>query len=463
MYSEALIIGADNHADYLFPDPKLSSHHQRALSTLLAFPNADALARLEIAHRREVDHNNLEEHRITENARDTKERIAAVERQLRDVDVRLAAMDTDESVFIDPQYLARVRSQIATVSEHVTELANAQYALLDEERRVKEELNKSRRTVRQLTESIKFRLFLTDYVVERCPHCEQAIQDVSADVELASGHCHVCHTKLRDAGPFDDTQHRLEEAKAAESKSSAELKRVGANLKDVRAKLDTATQQRESLVREFEDIPRQERAGFTGEMRDLLTRRGSLQAQLEYLRERTKESQKAYLAELQNRKDILGYALSHLRAEVTRHKRQVLDLLEGLTLDLARGFGVPNLEAVALSDALELSLIQSGKKTQFTSMGQSEQIRIKIAFHLALLTLRVEHEVGKHPGFLIVDAPGSGELDEARLGAVMRGFESVRDTLGEKVQILVGTTEQELAEVCAGESLDRRDRGEKFF
>ncbi len=49
---------------------------------------------------------------------------------------------------------------------------------------------------------------------------------------------------------------------------------------------------------------------------------------------------------------------------------------------------------------------------------------------------------------LIADAPGNGEMDPERLGAIVQGFATLKEQLGDQVQILIATTKAELADIC---------------
>jgi hypothetical protein len=464
VYSQAMIIGAEDYKDFLFSNSIwYKKHHQRTLATYLGLPHIGPLSTLEIALQEARSRNTLEKHRVTVNAEGAERRVAELDRDLGEIEARIEALDAGESVLVDPSHLMRLRVKISEQTSHIVELHEYEQGQLAEEQRLKDELNKQRRLRREMNETLQFRLFLNDYVVERCPHCTQAIATASVQEELQTGHCRVCHSELRPLTTMDDYQGRMEAVDTAVNELSAQAKQAGRSIKAIVAELQTAQAALDRSKAEMQDLPRQERTGFTDELRALIQRQGYLRGQLEHLRGQTKESQKEYLAELQRTVDILNMAHTHLQAAASERHSRVLSLLEQLTTSMAKGFGVPNLEGVTLSKQLDLSVTQSGQTVRFDAMEQSELLRLKIAFHLAMLSLRAEHGQGRHPGLLLVDAPGNGELDEQRLAAIMEGFTTVKDRLGDRVQILVASTQPELADVCDPQQLERRAAGEKFF
>jgi hypothetical protein len=464
VYSQILIIGADDYSDYLFPFSKRNSrHHQRTLATYLGLTHSEAVSLVEAAREEARVTLRLEKHRFSANAQDAKQRISDIEEELRQVEERLQAIEAGQSVLVDPTYLKYVRGQVSEYTRQIVELTEAEQGLLAEERRLQDDRNKHQRTCRELTETLEFKLFLSGFPVERCPHCEQAIPEVRVEEELHTKQCRVCHSALRPINATDQYERLLDNARATVEGLKTELQRVRPRVKAVRRELETAQANLTKYKAELQDLPRQERAGFTEELRTLLNRRGFLRGQLEQLKDQTSDTHQEYLRDLKHRAEILYRASVQLQSAVLEHHDAILRLLEIHTTALAKSFRVPNLEAVSLTKNLELFVTQAGRRDRFADMNLGEQLRLKIAFHLALLTLRVAHGLGRHPAFLIVDSPGGGELDDQRINEIMTGFVGVRNSLGNQIQILIASAKDALAEACEPDKLDRREIGEKLF
>lgn len=106
---------------------------------------------------------------------------------------------------------------------------------------------------------------------------------------------------------------------------------------------------------------------------------------------------------------------------------------------------------------------QSGHTIRFLDMDTGERLRLKIAFQLALLMQRVEAGVGRHPAFLIVDAPGSAEMDEQYLSAITNGFADIENRFGDQVQILIASSKDELLDMFSEDKVENKLEGEFIF
>lgn len=130
---------------------------------------------------------------------------------------------------------------------------------------------------------------------------------------------------------------------------------------------------------------------------------------------------------------------------------------------MAKAFGVPHLEQVFFNKAFDMFVKQSGHTIRFLDMDTGERLRLKIAFQLALLMQRVEAGVGRHPAFLIVDAPGSAEMDEQYLSAITNGFADIENRFGDQVQILIASSKDELLDMFSEDKVENKLEGEFIF
>jgi ABC-type molybdenum transport system ATPase subunit/photorepair protein PhrA len=110
-----------------------------------------------------------------------------------------------------------------------------------------------------------------------------------------------------------------------------------------------------------------------------------------------------------------------------------------------------------------MSVKQSGRLVQFSRMDPGERLRLKLAFHLALLSLAAQRELGRHPGLLIIDAPASSEMDDLHFSAIVKRLGEIGQSLGERVQILIASARDDLAEICSDDHMERKRGGEVLF
>jgi hypothetical protein len=342
-------------------------------------------------------------------------------------------------------------------------LSNIEFGLLMEDKRFQSEIDDSKHTCQELREAIQFRLFLSGLQVERCPHCENLISPMRVEEELQLGHCRVCQSELQPITNTDQQQVLLRETEEQISKRRSALNRLKGELKKVRVQLSRVRNDAQKYRVEFNDLSRQEKEGFSSELRSLLDRRGYLRGQLTQLKEQTEESQSHRLQELRNRMMTLQAAAIGLQEQISDKHTDILEGLRRLTTEMSISFGVPNLEEVILDNRFELFVRQSGKTIRFQDMDIGEQLRIKIAFHLAMITIRVRDGVGRHPAILIVDAPGGAEMTDEYLAAILQGFTGMEKGFGNQVQILVASTRDELRDICNPTQTEYKGEGLPVF
>jgi predicted nuclease with TOPRIM domain len=463
VYSQALFIGADDYSDYLFHERSINGkHHQRTLGMYLGLDLLEAVSKAQMERDQLRQKYEFERQRVKTNAAQVAGRLEQLKAELHQVEDRLQRIDAEQTVLIDPVYAQQVRDRVAACTDKIVALSNRQRECQQEEQRVQTELNQAERACQTLRESIEFRLFLSGLTVERCPRCENPISQIRVEEELETRLCRVCRSELRPITAVDDYEALLNAAQDKVAETKTDLRRIRRELKQVSGELDGAQQELESHRAEFNDLSRREREGFTSELRSLLDRQGYLRGQLEQLQEQTEESQAERLRDLQQRRDVLRAAHLQLQAGITLQHRAVFEMLESRTAEMAAGFGVRNLERVFFK-AFDMFAVQSGKSIRFQDMDSGEALRLKIAFHLTLLTLRVSEELGRHPSLLIIDAPASAEMDEQHFGAILEGFRDVVSQLGDQLQILIATTKDDLIDVCGRDRVDYRPHGETFF
>ena len=306
---------------------------------------------------------------------------------------------------------------------------------------------------------------LPSIIVETCPHCEHPIPVISVEEEIQDGHCRVCKSALRPPSPvdhFEQEQTRVKEL--LERIPEQHLQRVREEHAEVQKRLQEVQQVQEQLRGELHDLPNQAQGSIELELRRLfLARLGYVQGQLESMQDYTEERLHERKRALESEAAILGAAHRQLRKMVFARNQKTIAELERLTHEFALEFNLPNLDDVLLREDLELLVVQSGRRNTVNTLSQSERLRLKIAFHLALLALRVKQGVGRHPAILIIDAPGGGEINDRNFGEILDGLNTIKKELGEDVQILIASARPALSQVCDPDKLTIVPRNEKLF
>ena len=163
------------------------------------------------------------------------------------------------------------------------------------------------------------------------------------------------------------------------------LSRIEKEVNDVHRQIDLARTENLRYDREYQDIQRQAAAGYKAEKERLLVERGNIEGQLVWLSTQTEEQQQDRLVRLRLQQDILNATLSSLSDEVAQRYGSTLYDLRRTVNAIASSLDIRNFEAVELDERFEMSVRQSGRLVQFSRMDPGERLRLKLAFHLALL------------------------------------------------------------------------------
>jgi hypothetical protein len=462
VYGQALFISANNYTNYLFPHNKFLQHHQKTMSMYLGLDLVEAVSRLEVSRNKANMELTFEKKRVSVNAQGIKEKIEQLQDELQNVEERIGSFDVGESILVNPNYLEALREKTATCTAQLAALVETEQTLTRTRDEMQAEIHKLRRAQQELKEVIQFKFFLSGLVIEQCPHCEGAISQVSVEEELATHKCRVCHNDLKPLASTEDHQKLLNQTNNRIAEQEREIRKINKDINKVKAEYAESNQVAIKYRNELHDLSRQERVGLKDELQSLIGRQGYMKGQLEQLQKQTEESQSQRLQDLKTKYDILEVALGQLRREITVQHEHLLKHFQSKITSLAKSFGVPNLEYVWFDKNFNMLLKQSNCQLQFGDMDQSERLRIKIAFHLALLSLRMEG-LGRHPALLIVDAPGNAEMDEHNFNEILQGFAQVKVDVSNEVQILIASTKDDLIDICGRNQVDYRKENETLF
>jgi len=88
-----------------------------------------------------------------------------------------------------------------------------------------------------------------------------------------------------------------------------------------------------------------------------------------------------------------------------------------------------------------VELLKHNQPVAFTGIrNDGERLRVKLAFFLAMMQLAREAGGGHHPGFLIIDQPGSNEMVPNDFSALAQVFRQIDQEFGSEIQVLFEAT-----------------------
>jgi hypothetical protein len=313
-----------------------------------------------------------------------------------------------------------------------------------------EALSFTRARETQIRELIALRLHFTGLDVRLCPNCDAEVSQVEIRREKETHHCRLCNKPAHDASHDEITAYQAEAEDLAEQVRQGErsrdaLKRDAAQLSQEVSELQQQAEKIEAAAKSAvaDAVPSQ----VEQDLHDrLLEEFGGLNAEITATKRRLEHYRESGAFD-ENRRRILLKAREVLREEAARRNAELLQRLNDLTKEVARQIGAESITDVKCSELGRVQLTKHDEIVQFTGIkNQGERMRVKLAFFLAMMRLGREQGLGRHPGLLLVDQPGSAEMVTEDFRALATVLHQLDETLEEQFQVLCFTARSEFSE-----------------
>jgi hypothetical protein len=328
--------------------------------------------------------------------------------------------------------------------------------------------------------------FFSNLDIKICPHCEIEISDEKKKTEIENHVCGLCGEK--------PTQQKVEEPELLEKVNRIKSEREGylyklfqiektinlisesieqknilvtnyytkiispldnenenRRLNEIEVKIEAINNERKAQVKEAEI------------KLDLIQKQAVLKFQVDEIEKEKLSENEDEINKLCLRKDILEEALNALEKKRIQLNKTILSKLEQLILNEIHAFGLQNISEIKINDKFDLIFIQNGVKETFNELNEGEKLRVKLAFYLSLIQLDIEHQLGRHPRFLIFDSPGSEEMVPKHLQGLSGIFKNINLRFKDQLQIFVGTALREFSHITDKEKTYIKNEDEYFF
>jgi hypothetical protein len=285
-----------------------------------------------------------------------------------------------------------------------------------------------KRALRDLRENLVTEAFFTGLQPSCCPRCEKAVPKERIKLESVEQSCSLCSEPI-SLNELDESAEILEAAQDRADASLAAYEAVKLLYKQsksqVTAALTRLSQAQDSLIVANNSVSYQEQRDA-----ELLVARleGELQAH-------NKPS-----VTPQSPEDSVLVETAHREAKraFDKGKGELMGRLNEEILRLANDFGALGLESIELSSDAKMTVHKGNQKSSFSKLTPGERLRLRIATAIALLRIGKELGVGRHPGLLIIDSPGSEETSEGDLAKLLTELRRVA-TETEGLQIFIAS------------------------
>lgn len=126
-----------------------------------------------------------------------------------------------------------------------------------------------------------------------------------------------------------------------------------------------------------------------------------------------------------------------LNTWVKGHQDPLLTAISAEVGRLVANFGADGLSNIKLDGAANMTLRQNGDPSTYGLVSSGEQLRLKIATVIALIKHGYVENIGRHPGFLLLDSPAAEEMPDGDLATMVAALLEVSREA--PMQIIVAT------------------------
>lgn len=313
------------------------------------------------------------------------------------------------------------------------------------------EVRRLRAQARSQREAVALELHFTGLEVSLCPNCDTGVDSAAIERERAEHRCRLCGNPAH-AASMEDVALMNERATGLDEQAEETARLRDSFASQVR-ELETKQGQLETEIATVErllnrdpgyglpTVQEDERKG------ELLQRLGEIRVKLAMANAAVARSSEG-TDEADLRLEIQRKLREILRKEAERMNADVLEHIGRLTTDMTSLIGAHSITDIACSPLGKLTMSKNGERLKgFSSIkNPGERLRVKLSFFLAMMRLGRIAGAGRHPGFLMIDQPGSDEMVEEDFSALAHVLREVDQEFGEELQVLCFTARQQFAE-----------------
>jgi hypothetical protein len=327
-----------------------------------------------------------------------------LEERLKTLSAGALRLEEVDAAFMQHTRLTREGSELqARLAE-----AEKNVAMLRQER------DEARAAQRRLEEGAASKRIFAGLKPVCCPRCAEAIPDSRSRTEESVGRCAVC-----DRDTLKDDQEALKDALAAAAERvetlfaaedfarKAEEKVVGEALEVQRKRAEAAQK-----IRAFD-----QQAAALRARRELEGQLLKLAGAIEQLRALKSQGQPEQPS--QERLRILKAAEAIAEARMKSASAGLFHDLQAEVVAIAKRFGFHGLQAIAIRGN-GINLTVSGVSSSYSKQTAGQRLRLRIALVIAMMRMADRSGYGNHPGLLFIDSPGSEELSDEDLVAMIK-------------------------------------------
>ncbi len=341
-----------------------------------------------------------------------------------------------------------------------------------EKRRVEREITRNKKLVIDLKEYIEIDKFFSNLNIKCCPSCNHDVKEnkIKDDVHI----CPLCNEEVeKDDKNKDNYISKIENLEKLLNsleidknlieekitKLNIELKEINTNISLVNDKIKILEKQniKEDFITLSSKIEKiKEHNNNYDEEILLIEERAILKYKVDNLND-DNENIKA----MDDKLSLITEASEFLNNKRYEKSKNILNTLEKIMLNEIHEFGLKSITDINIDDKFNITYIQNGLFVKFDNIAEGEQLRVKLAFYLALIQMDIEKNFGRHTRFLIIDSPNKEEGDFTYLEGLKEVLLNIDRRYRNNLQIIIGTATRELENVLENQTV--YPKGEYVF
>lgn len=400
---------------------------------------ADVVAALKIATRRHTDASAARQDAANRRAAELTGELAAAR---ADLDRAIAGTT---AVAGGATFLGEVHSraeEIAALDAQVAALGEQFLSTREVVRALTAEVVAAESEQLAVQEDALARRFFHALTPTQCPRCSHPVTEEQRAREATEHHCSLCDSELEldtvvtagEVAAAEDVE--VDQSLPAEDALRAALVRaqtdhdgVAHELARVRGEREQLSSQLrgEAMLRRAQESLRAERERSRAEGVVAALERQVAQAQIPPAEDEARARDIVVLK-------AASAVVTALDQEV---QKEVLDVLSQDITDLARSFGMGNLERVELRGNSHMKVHKGGATANYGDCERGEMLRLKLATAIALIRLASSSAAGRHPGLLLLDSPKAEEIDDRTFATMMGALKTAVEASA--TQVVVAT------------------------
>ncbi|MEZ0542706.1 hypothetical protein [Fibrella arboris] len=346
------------------------------------------------------------------------------------------------------------------------------------------DITKKKRRINDVQELLDLGAFFNSLEVRTCPNCNHSVDKQKVIHEKDTGNCRLCEHEV-DHQPIDkdayknqvkqldqqrqtlfDDQYRLKVDRAS---VQAEIDQLKARINTIGGEINALNV--EQLLTKVGDLQQRvleeqpapfDWAAHVNRVAELSARKAILDQKLAIPIPIVSVVESGPSA-IENQIQVIELAEQILQQERDERSRSLISIFENLYLKQLHSFGLPHYERVEVKSNFKVIYFMRGQEYSFDEITAGEKLRAKLGLYIALIELDVEHQLGRHPRFLVLDSPAREEGDQIYVDGLKTTLAYIQGHFGNDLQVFVGTAQRELGTAINTDQVEIKTQKEYFF